>query len=196
MRYPQVRGRAPRHAAGHATIRRGKMTDYGVHLREKQKVKHYYGVLERQFRTLFRARPSVTRQHRRDVDEPAGTPAGQRRPSVGLRPEPAQARQLVAHGHIPVNGRRVDIPSYLFKPGDVIRVKNRTKSLQAVQANCRKPVATSPISSPAWKAPCPRDASAAARVGGRFDPGADATDRRAVLEVEPLPPVGGVRQAR
>ena len=53
MRYPQVRGRAPRIAARHAFGRRGKLTDYGVHLREKQKVKHHYGLMERQFRKVF-----------------------------------------------------------------------------------------------------------------------------------------------
>lgn len=115
--------------------RRTKLTDYGIHLREKQKVKHYYGVLERQFRTYFRQAErskgntgaSLMSLLERRLDNVVHR--------LGFGQSRAQARQLVAHGHITVNGRRVDVPSYLLRAGDVIRVKNRTKSLQAVQAN-------------------------------------------------------------
>lgn len=120
---------------GSQQARRGKLTDYGLHLREKQKVKHYYGVLERQFKAYF-ARASRSKGNtgatllsllERRLDNVVHRLGfGQSRP---------QARQLVCHGHITVNGRRVDIPSYLLQPGDVIRVKNRAKSLEAVQAN-------------------------------------------------------------
>jgi small subunit ribosomal protein S4 len=115
--------------------RRGKMTDYGTHLREKQKVKHYYGVLERQFKAYF-ARASRSKGNtgatllsllERRLDNVVHR--------LGFGQSRAQARQLVCHGHITVNGRRVDIPSYLLQPGDIIRVKNRAKSLQAVAAN-------------------------------------------------------------
>lgn len=115
--------------------RRGKLTDYGVHLREKQKVKHYYGVLERQFRTYVEMAErskgntgntlmSLLERRLDNIVHRLGW--GQSRP---------QARQIVGHGHITVNGRRVDIPSYLVKAGDVIRVKSRSKSVQLVQAN-------------------------------------------------------------
>ena len=114
--------------------RRGKMTDYGVHLREKQKVKHYYGVLERQFRGYMRQAlkskgnsgevlMSLLERRLDNVVHRLGY--GQSRP---------QARQIINHGHVTVNGKRVDIPSYLLRAGDVIRVKNRPKSLQVVQA--------------------------------------------------------------
>jgi small subunit ribosomal protein S4 len=120
---------------GAQQARRGKLTDYGVHLREKQKVKHYYGILERQFMMYF-ARAARSKGNtgatlmsllERRLDNIVHR--------LGFGQSRAQARQLVAHGHITVNGRRVDIPSYLLQPGDVIRVKNRPKSLQAVQAN-------------------------------------------------------------
>ena len=65
-------------------LRRGKLTDYGIHLREKQKVKHYYGVLERQFRGYYRRAVKGQGQHRRNVDELARTPAGQCRASSRL----------------------------------------------------------------------------------------------------------------
>jgi len=116
-------------------MRRGKLTDYGIHLREKQKVKRYYGVLERQFRTYF-AEAERTKGNtgaalmallERRLDNIVHR--------LGFGLSRSQARQLVCHGHITVNGRRLDIPSYLVKVGDVIRVKNRKKSLHSVQAN-------------------------------------------------------------
>jgi small subunit ribosomal protein S4 len=116
-------------------FRRGKPTDYGLHLREKQKVKHYYGVLERQFRRYF----AEAQRSKGNTGATLMSLLERRLDNVvhrlGFGQSRKQARQLVAHGHITINGRRVDVPSYLVKPGDVVRVKNRTKSLQAVQAN-------------------------------------------------------------
>ena len=113
--------------------RRGKLTDYGVHLREKQKVKHYYGVLERQFRRYFH-RAEQTKGNtgnallillERRLDNIVHR--------LGFGLSRAQARQLIRHGHITVNGNRVDIPSYEVRIGDVIRAKNRAKSLDAIR---------------------------------------------------------------
>lgn len=122
-------------APGMHQYRRGKLTDYGVHLREKQKVKHYYGVLERQFRRYF----SEAQRSKGNTGATLMSLLERRLDNVvhrlGFGQSRAQARQLVCHGHITVNGRRVDVPSFLLKAGDVVRVKNRTKSLQAVQAN-------------------------------------------------------------
>jgi small subunit ribosomal protein S4 len=115
-------------------MRRGKLTDYGIHLREKQKVKHYYGVLERQFRTYFAEAARSTG----NTGDTLMVLLERRLDNVvhrlGFGHSRAQARQLVCHGHITVNGRRLDIPSYLVKTGDVIRIKNRKKSLHAVQS--------------------------------------------------------------
>ncbi len=120
---------------GMQQARRGKMTDYGMHLREKQKVKHYYGVLERQFRHYF----AQAERSKGNTGDTLMSLLERRLDNIvhrlGFGLSRAQARQLVAHGHITVNGHRVDVPSYLLKPGDVIRVKNRKKSLQAVQSN-------------------------------------------------------------
>jgi small subunit ribosomal protein S4 len=115
--------------------RRGKLTDYGVHLREKQKVKHYYGVLERQFRGYF----ARAERGKGNTGEDLMALLERRLDNIvhrlGFGISRSQARMLIGHGHITVNGRRVDIPSYLVKAGDVIRAKNRPKSLQAVLAN-------------------------------------------------------------
>ncbi|MDA0255259.1 MAG: 30S ribosomal protein S4 [Planctomycetota bacterium] len=114
--------------------RRPKTTDYGLRLREKQKVKHYYGVLERQFRTYF----DRAARGRGNTGEALMALLERRLDNVvhrlGFAASRAAARQMVMHGHITVNGRRVDIPSYLVKAGDLVRVKNRAKSLQLVHA--------------------------------------------------------------
>ncbi|MEK6235670.1 MAG: 30S ribosomal protein S4 [Planctomycetales bacterium] len=114
-------------------FRRGKMTDYAVHLREKQKVKQYYGVLEKQFRNYF-SRAERAKQNTGDV---LMSLLERRLDNVvyrlGFAHSRSHARQLVAHGHIIVNGGRVDVPSYCLKIGDVIYAKDRPKSLQAVQ---------------------------------------------------------------
>jgi small subunit ribosomal protein S4 len=120
---------------GMNSFRRGKLTDYGVHLREKQKVKHYYGVLERQFRRYF----AMAERGKGNTGEDLMRLLERRLDNIvfrfGFAQSRAQARLMVRHGHVTVNGGRVDIPSYLTRPGDVIRVKNRPKSQQLAQAN-------------------------------------------------------------
>ena len=115
--------------------RRAKSTDYGIHLREKQKVKHYYGVLERQFRGCFR-RAERAKGNTGDV---LMILLERRLDNIvhrlGIGQSRSQARQIISHGHITVNGGRGDVPSYLLSIGDVVRVKNRPKSLQMAQAN-------------------------------------------------------------
>ncbi len=121
-------------APGMSSFRRGKQTDYGAHLREKQKVKHHYGLLEKQFRRVF----AEAERGKGNTGEALMSLLERRLDNVvyrlGFAHSRAQARLLVAHGHVTVNGRRVDIPSYMTRPGDAIGVKNRPKSLQLVQA--------------------------------------------------------------
>ncbi len=120
---------------GMNTFRRGKLTDYGIHLREKQKVKRYYGVLERQFRKYFKQ----AERAKGNTGEVLMSLLERRLDNIicrlGFGQSRAQARQIISHGHVTVNGSRVDVPSYLTRPGDVIRVKVRPKSAQLVQAN-------------------------------------------------------------
>jgi len=121
-------------APGMHAFRRGKLTDYGVHLREKQKVKRYYGVLERQFRRYF----AMAERGKGNTGETLMNLLERRLDNVicrlGFCRSRAEARLLVTHGHITVNGRYCGIPSYLVRAGDVIRVKDRPKSVQRVQA--------------------------------------------------------------
>jgi len=121
------------YAPGMHTWRRGRMSDYGVQLREKQKVKRHYGVMERQFRRVFEEanrQPGNTGETLLLLLERRLDNVVFRLGFAASRPE---ARQLVTHGHITVNERKLDIPSYLTKVGNVIGVRQREKSLKKVQ---------------------------------------------------------------
>ncbi len=119
---------------GMHTFRRGKLTDYGIHLREKQKVKHYYGVLERQFRLYFARADRGTGNTGKILMSLLERRLDNVVHRLGWGLSRAAARQMVCHGHITVNGRRVDIPSYELRVGDVIGVKEHKSSLELVQA--------------------------------------------------------------
>jgi small subunit ribosomal protein S4 len=120
---------------GMHTYRRGKLTDYGIHLREKQKVKHHYGVLERQFRRYFqraeRAKGNTGKVLMSLLERRLDNIVHR----LGFGLSRARARQLIRHGHILVNGGRVDVPSFQVRPGDVIAAKNRPRSIELVQAS-------------------------------------------------------------
>lgn len=120
---------------GMTTGRRGKPTEYAAHLREKQKVKRYYGVLERQFRKYFQ----LASRAKGNTGNALMILLERRLDNIiarlGLGQSRAQARLMVTHGHVTVNGRTVNVPSFLVRPGDVIRVKARPKSQTLAQAN-------------------------------------------------------------
>jgi small subunit ribosomal protein S4 len=112
--------------------RRGKKSEYAVQLMEKQKAKYSYGILERQFRNLFeKANRSkgVTGEVLLQLCESRLDNTVFR---LGLSPSRSGARQLVSHRHITVNENIVNIPSYQLKPGDVIGVREKSKSLQII----------------------------------------------------------------
>jgi len=107
---------------------RRKTTDFGTQLREKQKARRMYGVMERQFRRYFREaerRPGVTGANLLQILESRLDSVVHRMGFAGSR---AQARQLVRHGHFEVNGKKTDIPSFLVKPGDQITVREKSRS--------------------------------------------------------------------
>jgi small subunit ribosomal protein S4 len=120
---------------GQQPSRRGKPTDYGIHLREKQKLKHYYGVLERQFRKYFQMAGRTKGNTGNALLQLLERRLDNIVHRLGFAQSRNQARVMVGHGHITVNGKRVDIPSYQISVGDVIRVKNRGKSLDLVRGN-------------------------------------------------------------
>lgn len=125
--------RRPQPPGPHAQRRGRKVSDYGLQLREKQKARRLYGVLERQFRRHFEAaerRPGVTGENLLQVLEMRLDNAVYR---LGLADSRPQARQITRHGHIEVNGHTVDIPSYQCKPGDEIRVREGSKATEYFQ---------------------------------------------------------------
>lgn len=108
---------------------RKKVSEYGLQLREKQKAKRFYGLQETQFRNLFekaQRSASVTGDRMLQLLERRLDNTVYRMGLGGSRPE---SRQLVRHGHFAVNGKKVDIPSYMVKPGDVIQVREKSRSL-------------------------------------------------------------------
>lgn len=117
---------------------RGKLSDYGVQLREKQKVKRIYGLLEKQFRKSFaeaERRKGVTGEVLLQLLELRLDNAVYR---MGFASNRREARQLVNHCHIKVNGRNVNIPSYTLKVGDVVEIKESSRSLNTINENITK----------------------------------------------------------
>lgn len=113
--------------------RRGKKSEYAIQLMEKQKAKYTYGILERQFRNLFaeaNRRKGVTGEVLLQLCESRLDNVVYR---LGIASSRRQARQLVSHRHITVNGQLVNIPSYSLKAGDVVGVREKSKSLQTIQ---------------------------------------------------------------
>ena len=113
--------------------RRGKQSEYGLRLREKQKLKFFYGLLERQFRRYF----ALAARSSQNTGEQLLSLLERRLDNVihrlGFAPSRRSARQIVNHGHILVNGRLCDIPSALIRPGDIIKVSSRPKSATLVK---------------------------------------------------------------
>jgi small subunit ribosomal protein S4 len=131
----------------HGKDRKAKLVGYGLQLREKQKVRRIYGVLERQFRNTFEkaaVMKGITGENLLGSLE-------RRLDSVlyrmGLATSRAQARQVVRHGHILVNGKKVNIPSFVVKPGEEISVRESSKNNSAILA-ARDATAHAP--SPSW----------------------------------------------
>jgi small subunit ribosomal protein S4 len=118
--------------------RRGKPSEYGLRLREKQKLKRFYGVLERQFRRYF----ELASRSPENTGEVLLTIMERRLDNIvhrlGFASSRAAARQLVTHGHILLNGRLANIPSMLVKAGDTITIKNQPRTLQLVKLNLQE----------------------------------------------------------
>ena len=113
--------------------RRGKKSEYAIQLMEKQKAKYTYGILERQFRNMFKkatAAPGITGEVLLQLCESRLDNVVFR---MGISPSRSGARQLVSHRHITVNGEVVNIPSYQLKAGDVVGVREKSKSLEAIE---------------------------------------------------------------
>ena len=117
------------YAPGQHGVQKKKMSEYGIQLREKQKARRFYGVLESQFRKYFEMatrKKGITGENLLQLLELRLDNVVYR---MGMAMSRAEARQIVNHGHIAVNGRKVNIPSYILKAGDVIELRENSKSL-------------------------------------------------------------------
>ena len=110
-------------------LRRSKQSEYGIRLREKQRLKWFYGVLEAQFRRYFQLATRSTTNSGEALLAILERRLDNVIHRLGFATSRNAARQLVAHGHVEVNGRKCDVPSMLLKPGDKVRVKVRQRSL-------------------------------------------------------------------
>lgn len=122
----------------HGTSRRTKISEYGLQLREKQKVKRIYGLLEAQFKNYFeqalrqkgRTGENLIKLLERRLDNVVYR--------LGFAPSRKSARQLVRHRHILVDGQIVDIPSYILKPGQVVKVREKSRSLDIIHNSLKR----------------------------------------------------------
>ncbi len=142
--------RRPYPPGQHGPNKPAKMTSYGAQLREKQKVKRFYGVMERQFRRYF----EMAEKQRGKTGDNLLILLERRLDNVvyrlGFAYSRRHARQLVSHGHILVNGRKVDIPSYLVKEGDEISFKPRSAQNENIKAMIEDLKNTRASSVPSW----------------------------------------------
>ncbi len=113
--------------------RRGRSSEYGIRLREKQKVKRYYGVLERQFMRYFHEAERIKGNTGENLLQLLERRLDNVVYKLNFAPSRKAARQLIAHGHIYVNGRKVDVSDFTTKIGDVITVKGSEKSVKRIK---------------------------------------------------------------
>ncbi len=119
----------------HGNKRGKKLSDYGVQLQEKQKVRFMYGLNEKQFRKTFELAGKMKGVHGENLLKLLESRLDNVAYRMGLSTTRKGARQLVNHGHLTVNGKNVNIPSYTCKPGDVIALKENAKELKVVKSS-------------------------------------------------------------
>ena len=124
--------RRPYGPGQHGKDHKGKSSDYGTQLKEKQKVRFMYGVNERQFKKTFEEASKIKGIHGENFLRLLESRLDNLVYRIGFATTRRGARQLVNHGHVTVNGNKVDIPSYRVKPGDVISLKADDKNLKVV----------------------------------------------------------------
>ena len=127
--------RKPNIPGEHGKDRQKKLSNYGVQLQEKQKVRFMYGLNEKQFRKVFDKAGKMKGVHGENLLKLLESRLDNLTYRLGFATTRKGARQLVNHGHITVNGKKVNIPSYTCKPGDIIAIKESDKELQIVKSS-------------------------------------------------------------
>ena len=132
------------YAPGQHGQKRAKLSEYGLQLQEKQRVRFVYGLSEKQFYNTFEKASKLAGKAGENFLFMLETRLDNLVYRIGFAATRRQARQLVAHGHIVVDGKKVDIPSYMVKPGQVIALKEASKNLTVVQESLAAQVARVP----------------------------------------------------
>ncbi|MDO4987928.1 MAG: 30S ribosomal protein S4 [Synergistes sp.] len=132
---------------GQHGTRRGKLSEYGLRLREKQKLRRFYGMNETQFSTIYKKATTMSGQTGHNFLQLLERRLDNVVYRLGFGVSRAQARQLVCHGHFTVNGRKLDIPSAQLKVGDVVAVAQGSRGIELLKGNAE---ASASRSIPAW----------------------------------------------
>ena len=136
-KYDRLLNRKPYGPGQHAQTRRGKISNYGSQLQEKQKIKFMYGLLEKQFRITFKKAEKLKGETGTNMLQLLESRLDNVVFRLGFAPTRPAARQLVSHKHFLVNGIAVNIPSYTLKPGDSISVRDRSKKMNIILDSIR-----------------------------------------------------------
>ena len=136
-KYDRLLNRKPYGPGQHAQTRRGKISNYGTQLQEKQKIKFMYGLLEKQFRITFKKAEKLKGETGTNMLQLLESRLDNVVYRLGFSPTRPAARQLVSHKHFLVNGIAVNIPSYTLKPGNTISVRDRSKKMDIILNSIR-----------------------------------------------------------
>ena len=131
-KYDRLLNRKPYNPGQHGQSRRAKLSNYGIQLREKQKIKFMYGLLEKQFRLTFQKADKMKGETGTNMLQLLESRLDNVVHRLGFSISRPAARQLVSHKHILLNGKCVNIPSLLVKPGDVVSIRNKSKKMDCV----------------------------------------------------------------
>ena len=136
-KYDRLLNRKPYGPGQHAQSRRGKISNYGTQLQEKQKIKFMYGLLEKQFRITFKKAEKLKGETGTNMLQLLESRLDNVVYRLGFAPTRPAARQMVSHKHFLVNGVIVNIPSYVLKPGDKITVRDKSKKIDIILDSIR-----------------------------------------------------------
>jgi small subunit ribosomal protein S4 len=136
-KYDRLLNRKPYGPGQHAQTRRGKVSNYGLQLQEKQKIKFMYGLLEKQFRITFKKAEKLKGETGTNMLQLLESRLDNVVYRLGFAPTRPSARQLVNHKHFLVNGVSVNIPSYIVKPGDKVSVREKSKKMDIILDSIR-----------------------------------------------------------
>ena len=137
-KYDRLLNRKPYTPGQHGQSRRSKLSNYGIQLKEKQKIKFMYGLLEKQFRLTFERADKMVGETGTNMLKLLESRLDNVVFRLGFAPSRPSARQLVNHKHFTINDKIVNIPSYIVSPGDIIEVRNKSKKMDIILESMKR----------------------------------------------------------